>query len=197
MSTFDSLQAVADALRTAAEYERMALFVQGDVLLAACEPDSRAALGYATQEELLADLGAETGMSRRTVFNRMKVSRTFPHGTPERDYPLLWGVFLAAAGTDDPALWVARASDESLSASALTDTYRLETGKRVQERTVEKVLSTVNMRVVWFGGSLALMPVDGGALGVLRDGDRVQVSAWREVEQDDNDMQDDAQEAVV
>jgi hypothetical protein len=175
-----TFEEVIAAWINATEAERDNFFGEGDMLVEQTRPDMLRAMGFDTQEAFLKALGSAIGMSRRTLYARRRVATTFERSAPERDYPLRWGVFLAAAGTDDPAFWAARAVDETLSAAALADMYKLEAGQESDRMQVEKVLSTVDMRAVWFGGSLALMPVDEADCDGLRVGDRVQVSAWRE-----------------
>ncbi|MBD3284621.1 hypothetical protein GF395_04245 [Candidatus Uhrbacteria bacterium] len=176
---FNTLQDVADAMRTALEHERMAAFAQGDALVIAAQPETRERLGFRTLDALFEAIGAETGQSRRTLYNYRKVSQTFAPNA--RDAPVSWSVYLVAAGTDDPLAWLARAADESLSAAALRDVYKLETGRAAEQHQVERVLSTETARVMWLAGRRALMLDDQQAEAALEPGEYVQVTVWREV----------------
>jgi hypothetical protein len=105
--TLNDLESVLIELATA---ESAALFAQGDALVLACEPETRARLGMASDAAVLEFAGSAIGRGRRTMYNRLKVARTF--APDERIETLTWSTHLTAANSSSPHLWLQRAAAE-------------------------------------------------------------------------------------
>ena len=98
---------------------RDAKFRTGDALLYALT--QRKAWGYKSNRALLEYVGGKMGRSKRSLDYRIKVARTYPPA--DRDIPVAWDVYRAAAGTDAPQLWLHYAADNSLSADKVRGLY--------------------------------------------------------------------------
>lgn len=113
---FENLEAVTSALIEATQAEAASKFLQGDILLAATEPDTLEHLGM-TRKEFLSWAGNSTGRGRRTIFKRLKVAQVFPPDA--RCEALSWEHHHTCACSDDPATWLATAADQGLSLEQL------------------------------------------------------------------------------
>lgn len=101
-------------LQHATENETDAKFEQGDVLTVACDPASLSRIGM-TQEQLLRECATALGRTRRTLFKRLQVGRTFP----ERNERVSWEAHYLCTTTDDPEAWLNVAADQEMTVSQL------------------------------------------------------------------------------
>jgi hypothetical protein len=181
MTDYMSLEEIVSRIVLTIEHQNAALFAQGDVLLAAMQPEQLAYLGYATKGHLLRDLaGMAGGLSRRVAYNRMKVARTF-EDAQLREIEVDYEVFLAAAGTDDPEGWLLKAQAEQLGGAELRDQYAWATG--IESRDAVEIVTVCRaetVHVVEFAGKLWL-PVPESAADQVARGDEVQISVRKTV----------------
>jgi len=101
----------------ATQYEASAKFAQGDLLLKACEPDTLLRLGYQSQDAFLKWVADSVGRTKRTIWKRLQVSRTF--APDDRNDLVSWEGHWLCSTTNNPAYWLARAADDKLSITQL------------------------------------------------------------------------------
>lgn len=178
---FTSLQDIVSAMTTPAERARLAMFDEGDVLVKACVKETIRQCGFETQEQLLKALGQELGYGRRSLYDRLKVSKTFTD-PEERDLPLSWGVFLEASRWNNPHYWIRRAADEGMSKDALKTIAGHEMGKRTKTTKLVQVLRAADSISEWDGTGWILRLK--GQHDQLRHGMALQTNAFTEVQDD-------------
>jgi hypothetical protein len=109
MTTYQSIDEVVTDFGDAMTDETAAAFRQGKIIAAAIESGLKA-------REVVRACASHTRMKSRTVYNRLKVYRTFGD-----DWNPQVGItmHLLAANTDDPHGWLAKAVDENMSTRQL------------------------------------------------------------------------------
>lgn len=123
---------------------RDAMFRAGDALVYALT--QRKAWGYPSNKAFLEYVGGKMGKSKRALDYRISTAKAFPPA--DRDIPVAWDIYRAAAGTDNPLYWVARAADEALSAAKLRTVYKQVAGREPDEIRVAWPLRNADARMV-------------------------------------------------
>jgi hypothetical protein len=99
---FQSLEDITSAYIQATEAETDALFEQGDVILAAVDSGFKV-------KDVVSHCASLTRRTKRTVFTRYAVARTFKPDVRHRE--LDWSMHALCAATDKPLQWLEIASE--------------------------------------------------------------------------------------
>jgi len=131
---FQTLDDFVGVFVQATQYEHLAKFSQGDLLMEAAEPDVLHRLGFTSQEALLRWAGEQVGRERRTMFKRLQVARVF--APDQRNDRVSWECHFLCTQTDDPYYWLQRAADMEMTTTQLKLAIKAAGGEPDKGETV-------------------------------------------------------------
>ena len=175
--TIDTLEDLLSVFATTTEVDRMAKFAEGDALILATEPTTRAALGFRSNKALYAAVGAAVGRSKRTLEYLVSTARAF--APDERSAQVAFDVYRECASTDAPLVWLERAALGHLSADKVRHEYKALTGKPLATVDIEYITRTADATITVCENGRMVLRFDETVRA--SEGERVQVTITRTV----------------
>ncbi len=174
--TFDD---IVGTLVQATQFEDQSKFLQGDVLLAAVDPDVLARFRM-DQESMLKQLGVAVGRGRRTMYKRLQVARTF--APDERNPRVSWECHAVCANTPDPLGWLQHAADQELSVDQLRAAIKAAGDKQPNEIDLIYLWRAADAEIVSFVDGCLTLRMATWPLAAVREGAGVAVQVVEAVQ---------------